>query len=144
MRYYLAARFSAQAEMRDVREFLHAAGHEVTSSWIDEPTTETGPDGITPEIMNTDPDRCWRFAAADIEDLRAADVVVVFTEAGPSTTGGRHVELGLAIGTRKHVVVVGPRENIFQTLPAVRHYPDRLQWIAAEGAAALGAGEGAA
>lgn len=124
MKIYVAARFSAQQEMLGVRDVLTAFGHEITSSWIDSDTAETGVDGLTPDVMNADPDRCWPHAEADMADLLAADMVVVFTNYGPSTTGGRHVELGVALGAGKRIMLVGDRENIFQTLPQIEHFPD--------------------
>lgn len=125
MKIYLAARFSAQQEMLGVRDVLTAFGHEITSSWIDTDVSgEIGVDGLTPDVMNTNPGRCWPHAEADMNDLMAADTVIVFTQYGPSTTGGRHVELGMALAARKRVILVGARENIFQTLPQVEHYPD--------------------
>jgi hypothetical protein len=46
-----------------------------------------------------------------------------FTSAGGGK-GGRHVEYGLALGLGKRLIICGPRENIFHTLPQVEHYPD--------------------
>ncbi len=39
-----------------------------------------------------------------------------------NSRGGRNVELGIALGRGKTVIVVGPYENIFTWLPEVRHY----------------------
>ena len=54
----------------------------------------------------------------------AAHMLVAFTEQPRSgnSRGGRHVELGIAIGSRKRIAVVGPRENIFCWLPVIEHY----------------------
>lgn len=124
MKIYLAARFTAQQEMRGVRDVLTVLGYEVTSSWIDLTVHEVGPVGLTPDVMNADPDRCAPHAAHDMDDLLRADAVALFTSLGASTTGGRHVELGMALAAGKRVMLVGPRENIFQTLPQVEHYSD--------------------
>jgi len=71
------------------------------------------------------------FAEHDRDDVLAADMLVAFTEPPRScaTRGGRHVELGLALGYGKRVAVIGPRENVFCWLPQVEHYagwPDLL------------------
>ena len=124
MKVYVAARFTAQQEMRGVRDVLTVLGYEVTSSWIDLSVSEVGPVGLTPDVMNADPGRCAPHAAADMADLLRADTVMVFTSVGPSTTGGRHVELGIALAAGKRVILVGPVENIFQTLPQIERYPD--------------------
>jgi hypothetical protein len=121
---YLAARYSAQQKMRGVRDVLTGLGFEVTSSWID--VDDHGVDGIGPDEMNTDPERCAPHAQLDVGDVLRADTVIVFTQ-WPSSTGGRHVELGIALGAEKKVIVVGRRENIFQTLPQIDWYPDWSQ-----------------
>jgi hypothetical protein len=65
-----------------------------------------------------------RYAQEDFEDVRAADVVMAFTEEPCSNKGrgGRHVELGLALAWGKRVVIVGPRENVFCWLPQVEQF----------------------
>lgn len=116
MRIYLAAPFTTQDRMRGIRDVLSTFGHEVTSSWID--LAEIG------EATDFDPDHCASHAASDTADLLRADAVAVFTEYGPSTTGGMHVETGIALAAGKRIFLVGPRRNIFHTLPKVEHFPD--------------------
>jgi hypothetical protein len=36
--------------------------------------------------------------------------------------GGRHVEYGMALASKKYVVIVGPAENVFHSLPQVPRY----------------------
>lgn len=115
MRIYLAAPFTAQDRMKGVRDVLTAIGHEVTSTWID--LAEIG------EATDFDPVRCAPHAASDMADLLRADAVAVFTEYGLSTTGGQHVETGMALAAGKRVFVIGPRRNIFHTLPQVEFFP---------------------
>lgn len=116
MKIYLAAPFTTQDRMRGVRDVLTALGHDVTSSWID--LDEIG------EATDFDPSRCAPHAAADTADLLRADAVAVFTDCGQSTTGGMHVETGIALAAGRQIFLVGPRRNIFHTLPRVEHYPD--------------------
>lgn len=122
MKIYLAARFGAQQEMLGVRDVLTGLGHEITSRWIDLDPAVVGPSGLTVGQMSADPEGCAPYAAADMADLLAADAVAVFTVYGPSSTGGRHVELGAALASGKRVIVIGPLENIFQTLPCVERF----------------------
>jgi hypothetical protein len=63
-----------------------------------------------------------RLARDDVEDVSRCDMLIAFTDAprSGSSRGGRHVELGIAIGLHKQVVIVGPRENLFCHLPQVR------------------------
>lgn len=107
--YYLAARYSRRDEMLGVRDVLETFGHTVTSRWING-GHQAAPDDV---------DAMARFATDDIEDLKAAERVLVFTETPrePHTNrGGRHVELGIAYALGKHVLIVGPYENAFTTL----------------------------
>lgn len=118
---YLAARYSRSEEMRGVRDVLTAMGYEVTSRWID---LHGGAleSSYTPDKLNASPDECGVLGQDDVADLAAADTVISFTSADGGGKGGRHVEHGLALGMGKSVIVCGPRENIFHTLPSVQHY----------------------
>lgn len=118
MKVYLAARYSRHPEMRKVRDRLVELGHTVTSRWIDQHGGKY-PSSFTPEALNNDPAYCARLGIHDVNDVDAADVVVSFTEGSGGGKGGRHVEFGLALGLGKRLVVVGPREHIFHTLPQV-------------------------
>src|ERR1700730_12773628 len=103
MRYHLAARYARRVELCGYRDRLLSLGVTVTSRWLDSRKMPR-----------------WSFGIAreDCEDLMAADAVIIFTEI-PNTvlaTGGRHVEFGLALAQGKHVIIVGPRENVFHYL----------------------------
>jgi hypothetical protein len=123
MKIYLAARYSRHPEMQGVRDALVTMGHEVTSRWIDLHGGRLAT-SYAPEVLNAEPEHCGILGQHDVEDLLAADIVISFTSDGGGGKGGRHVEHGIAIGAGKRTIVVGPRENIFHTLPQVEHYPD--------------------
>ncbi len=115
---YLAARYSRHPQMRRCRDALTALGHVVTSRWID---CHNGalPDSLDHAALNGDPAAGTAFGQADVADLARADTVISFTTAEGGGKGGRHVEFGLALGLGKHLVIVGPRENVFHTLPGI-------------------------
>lgn len=121
MKIYLAARYSRNPEMQGVRDVLESLGHFVTSRWID---CHAGKylTSFTPEHLNSDPEYCSTLAKHDLEDLAAAETVISFTDAKGGGKGGRHVELGYALALDKRVILVGPRENVFHTLPEIEHY----------------------
>ena len=121
MKIYLAARYSRRSQMQMYADELWRAGHSITSRWIKEPHCL----GLDEDDDNLEPELAGKFAMEDVNDLRAADVVIAFTEepAANWTRGGRHVEFGIAVEAGKNVYVVGPRENIFYALPQVKHYP---------------------
>ncbi len=127
---YLAARYSRNAEMRMVRDVLEGLGHTVTSRWIDQHGGNL-PDSLTPEKLNAEPDAGTGYARIDVEDLAAADTLVSFTSADGGGKGGRHVEFGLAFGLGLDLVIVGPREHVFHTLPGIECYPGLADLVTA-------------
>lgn len=121
MKVYLAARYSKHPEMREFAAYLRARGEEVTSRWI-EGSHELG-DHPTDEGRR-------RLATEDLEDLKAADAVIAFSEEPRTMSnarGGRHVEFGLAIAMGKQIIVVGPRENVFHYLPGIERVSTGMQ-----------------
>ncbi len=100
--------------MQGVRCDLARAGHQVTSRWIDQRQDAT------------DTAEAAAVARRDIADIEIADTLIAFSEtprSGVSTRGGRHIETGIAIALRKRVIVVGPRENVFCSLPEITVFP---------------------
>jgi len=57
-----------------------------------------------------------------LRDVVAADMVVVFTEA-PGTATTTHVELGFALAHGVPLVLVGPRDTVFDWLPDIQWCP---------------------
>jgi hypothetical protein len=118
MNIYLAASWKLRSMMRVRRRELLALGHYVTSSWLN----QDGPEAVSPNDSNAaDPEHAAGCATADTIDLMLADMVILDTSVD-STTGGFHVELGLALAAEKMIILVGPRLNIFHYLPVVCHY----------------------
>jgi nucleoside 2-deoxyribosyltransferase len=118
VKVYLAARFSRLPELLGYKAELEAAGIAVTSRWL-----LGGHEWVGTADEDIPVEHNAKFAAEDIEDLMAADVVVCFTEpprSGPAR-GGRHVEFGYALAMNKQVLCVGHRENVFYCLPQVAY-----------------------
>lgn len=120
MRIYLASRYSRFRELQAYRAELEAAGHAVTSRWIN---GDHQIDDAGLSLQAKESERI-RFAQEDRDDLLSADCVVSFTEAPRSSNsrGGRHVEHGMALALGKRVIVVGHRENVFHCLPEVEFF----------------------
>jgi hypothetical protein len=133
---YLAARYSRRLELCRYRSQLAAIGIDVNSRWLngshqlDNSGRPIGDDGealveeFRFESAQAPAPLREKFATDDRDDVLAASLLVAFTEV-PRTSnsrGGRHVELGIAIGAGIPVVVIGPRENVFCHLPEVEHY----------------------
>lgn len=137
---YLASRYSRRLELCGYRDALRAMGHEVTSRWldgghqIDDAGVPIGDGGerLVEGDGGDDSERAAelreRFAREDIEDLVRAEALIAFTEPPRSSAsrGGRHVELGIALGRNVairqqvcRIAVVGYRENVFCWLPGI-------------------------
>jgi hypothetical protein len=129
MRIYLAARYSRRRELCGYADQLRRLGHEVTSRWLDGHHELLDREGLSTEAEAADR---ARFAAEDWADVMRADWCISFTEVPRSGNGrgGRHVEFGAALAAGKRAVIVGPRENVFHCLPAVRWYPDWKTFMA--------------
>ena len=111
----MAAKFRRRHELQGRRAELTRLGHIVTSRWIDQKE----------DTENAD------TAAIDLADIEAADCLLSFSEV-PRTEGrgGRHCELGIAIGMNKGVIVIGHREHIFAHLPEVLHFEYWMDFMA--------------
>jgi hypothetical protein len=121
VRVYLAARYTHSSLMRTRAEILRGVGYDVQAQWI------TGlHDGVDDETC----------AHADFEQVRAADIVISFTERPreqSTARGGRHVEFGVALALNKRCIVVGYRENVFHSLPQVEFYESWEDCVSALG-----------
>ncbi len=139
MKIYLASRYSRRLELCGYREQVEALGHTVTSRWLNgkHQISDSGvPIGDEGEQLVEGDDGSSsdcaaqlrvHFAQEDLEDVRAADCVISFTEPPRSSAsrGGRHVQFGVALQEGgKFLVVIGHRENIFHWLPGVMFYQD--------------------
>ena len=121
---YLASRYSRRDELLGYAKDLEMLGCDVTSRWVygEHDVKEDDLDEGDPK----DNALRARFAQEDINDLMAARLVICFTERPRhgSTRGGRHVEFGIALATKKMCWVVGHRENIFYCMPSIVFMPD--------------------
>lgn len=110
MRVYLAARYQEHPTMRQWRDLLAGHGIAVTSRWIE------GQHEITADA-DSDAQRA-RFALEDLQDVRAASWLVMYSPRDHFRTGrgGRHVEVGVALALRIPIILVGERENVFHYL----------------------------
>jgi hypothetical protein len=133
MKFYLAARYSRIAEMREVAHLLVGLGHEICCRWIEssEHDIMTGWNGVgVPDALDSARSAC---AVDDVVDIHTADCLICFSDPSRSnlpSRGGHNVELGVALGAGKTVYVIGPRENIFFFHPAVRVYGELKDLLA--------------
>lgn len=104
LKVYIAAPYPWRENAVRLMQAVESAGLEVTSTWL--------------RALDVENDA---HARLDLADVARADVLVAvnppdFEKAG---TGGRHVELGYALGLHKRIVLVGNQSNIFHHLSDV-------------------------
>lgn len=99
-RIYISGPFELQANGRILREHLHSHGFDCTATWLDERTGEQ-----TEREM----------AERDVTDLLRSDAMVLMNPQDWSYkgTGGRHVEMGIALISALPVFIYGARSNVF-------------------------------
>lgn len=134
MRIYLAGRYSRREELCKYREQLQAIGHTVQAVWLDgknqidrdgKPIGDSGESLVEGEGADTRAAVLrQKFAHEDVRDVLLCELLIAFTEEPRSAPnrGGRHVEMGIALGAMKQVWVVGPRENLFCWHEDIRHF----------------------
>lgn len=101
---YIAAPWPMKKEAKQLRAQLLIGAVHCTSRWLDVET----PLGA-------------HYAKQDLDDVCTADALVAIN---PLTwknrgTGGRHVEMGVAIQRAMPIFLIGVRTNIFHELPRV-------------------------
>jgi hypothetical protein len=122
---YLGGRYELRDRLRNYAAELRDVGIRCTASWLYGTDDLPLPVGA-PSVMTLGPEhdhlkRGW--GERDADDVRRADSVVIFTDRlEESKRGGAHVEFGIALGLDKHIVVVGPRLNVFHHHPIVEQY----------------------
>ncbi len=131
MSVYLAAPYRRRTELQFYAGGLSAWGIECTSSWL------TGEHLVTEEAIATQPVFGQGFAIEDWKDIRRSAAFVLFTEqVRVAHRGGCQVEFGIALEQREtKLAIVGPRMNVFHTLPEVtqfKSWAECLEWLRAE------------
>lgn len=114
MKIYLAARYSKMLMLREFAQKLEALGHRVTSRWLNEDHKMTFERCSDEERANV--------AGRDEADILDSDCIIGFTELRDTpTSGGRHVEWGMARAMGLVQICIGPKENVFYYLDEVVH-----------------------
>ncbi len=115
MKIYLSGTYTDQARLRAHASTLHDMGHEITSSWVREV--------LQPKHLSQ-AEWYHGLAVKDLAEVSAADCIILDLD-GTSTSGGRYVELGFAIGRYSMLkyVVGGDQSGVFLTLADAK-FPD--------------------
>jgi hypothetical protein len=96
---YIASKAKHRPRWRDFRDVM---GYDIISKWID---TEDTYIGISvADNSDLDYTKLWRECVQDVKDC---DVLVMYVEEGERMKGAL-IELGIALGLRKEIIVTGP------------------------------------
>lgn len=128
MNLYLAARYSRRAEVDALADRLTALGYGIVSTWHSQAL-----EALDARIMEDDyADVARLHASVDLANIAHADTVLLLTDAGLPTRGGRHFECGVAYARGIPLVCVGQPEHIFHRLPGVALWPSVETWLTSQ------------
>lgn len=101
---YIAGKYTAKERLKQNRDALRTLGFSVSSTWMD----TDFPEVIDDEQMIIEGER-------DVAEVTNASLLILDTF-DESATGGREVELGIALAKDTMIYQVGPKRNIFHWL----------------------------
>lgn len=106
--FYIAGKYTAKDRLAYERKSLRSMGFAVSSSWLDEVYGSDGDKRVTNEIRKENAQR-------DMVEVVACRAFVIDTQ-DENASGGREVELGMALALGKPCYRIGPYRNVFHTL----------------------------
>jgi len=116
---YLAGPSEMQSEIREFRDYLYSKwSHmfKVTAKWLDQ---ELDLEFLTGEIIDKQINDIYNA-------IQESSIFVIFElpQWHGRGTGGRHVELGLALSSKfTKIIVVGIINNVFHLAPRIKRIP---------------------
>lgn len=112
MKVYIATAWTNKDQAKEARTKLLEAGLEVNSRWLDVQGSVGG--------MGSPLDKMVTEANHDWEDVVNADVFLLLNnQKRGEETSGKAVETGMALQSKKKVIMVGEPSNIFHLLSEV-------------------------
>jgi len=115
LKIYVSGTYTDQKRLRDRANALWHLGHTITGTWLHE--------SKQPEVLS-EHDWFRGLAVKDLAEVAAADCIILDLD-GSSSTGGRYVEWGFALGRFNMLKITVGNDNhgVFNTL-ADKHYPN--------------------
>jgi len=124
---YIASKFHSRYRLRPIKAQLQALGFKVLSKWMDpDVNTDTTCDidslGANLELSKAEAER-------DSAEIKYSDIFIIDTQ-DVSETGGREVELGMAMRSGCDLFRVGPIRNVFHTqAPAHNSWQELIEYL---------------
>lgn len=122
LKVYIASRYEDREDALALKKFLEEHGFIIVAQWL------TPKDDDQPmEKIKDNVELVQEIGERAIRDIYESDVIVVMSpkKAHGTGTGGRHVELGIAMGSQKGIVIYGERENVFHFSKVALHVQER-------------------
>jgi len=107
MKVYIASH--SQMDAIVIANKLKEAGHEITSTWL---TEHFAPFTSYPE------DERVKIAERDYYEIEESDALIIIA-GSEKYSGGKFVEVGIALALQKIVIVFGRRENMLMYHPNI-------------------------
>lgn len=112
MKIYIAG--SDQAKAKELASELAAHGHTVVSSWLEKEFKRTH--------EHSEAER-KAIAEEDAREVASCDCLVLLGGVG-LVPGGMYVELGVALGLGKHIIIATNRDNMLCWHPSILFVED--------------------
>lgn len=107
MKVYVAGH--DQEQSKEVAKVIADRGHTIVSSWLYMPFHRTHSHSIEERV---------KIAAKDADEVMDCDLLVLCA-GDTKVSGGKFVEVGIAIGLNKRISVLGRRENMLMYHPSI-------------------------
>lgn len=110
---YIASKFHSRYRLRAIKKQLQSLGYVVLSKWMDpdvnlDPTTDQDSLGSNLEDSISE-------AGRDCLEIKNTNIFIIDTQ-DESGSGGRDVELGMALSLPCRCLRVGPIRNVFHAM----------------------------
>lgn len=124
---YIASKFSSRYRLRPIKARLQSLGFPVVSKWMD---TDNPTDSSSDyDSIGDDPKQSLEEAERDCWEIPKATIFIIDTQE-ESLSGGRDVELGIAIAECCKLFRVGPARNVFHfKCMEFKTWPDLIYYL---------------
>jgi nucleoside 2-deoxyribosyltransferase len=136
IKVYMASRFKTHREVNKIADRLEAQGFSVISTWHRVEAVPEYNSILPPPAKGPDRDARSMFVAQrDMDEIREADILFLYTHDCDLTPGGMWVEMGYAMALNKRVYVHGPRTNVFCHCATLVEFDDKGDIVIVEDSA---------
>lgn len=127
---YIASKFHSRYRLRPIKAELQSLGFEVLSKWMDVDRNVDKSADI--DSLGNNIEDSVKEAKSDSGEIKNCDYFILDTQ-DETNTGGREVELGMALALNKRCFRIGPARNVFHFMCVnLENWPDAIQFLQME------------